>query len=667
MNKRWTAFLLSLVMLCAAAPATATNGSQDARDAAVSAERAASGREMEEQGVWMEETSEMAADGELIEPDILSQQEHEALIEDAEPTAEFTMSQNFSAEQGSADVENNYAEYQTASFTTYGAQLTNLVYSYGNKKIALGATLQKLYNNIKTDLANGSGSLVFMGETDEVKKLGVSFQLPGVSATDYDDIVRALGWRVYLCIDSDCPEMFYSNGFCSIGYSKSGSTISMYIIPGYRAGFTTLYQRMALKNQMDTTVNQLIAESRNYVTAYEKMEFFHDWLCENNTYNDEAANSSVGTYSADISGTPWSSVSALLSSTNSSVKSPVCEGYARAFQLLCQRAGITATVVSSTSGNHMWNNVKYGNTWTGVDITWDDGVGGYTHDYFCRAINGISGHGMDDQYFADWFSYPILSSITGKNVLPYYDIPEQYWGRDIVQYAYDNQYMVGVTCVQFGPEIRVSRSQFVRILYNIAGNPEVTYTAQFLDVPDGKWYTDAVMWAYENGVVAGYNNGYFGVDDDITREQMVKMLCDYCADVRSDEPSDDQTDQTDTQTDDPTDQTDATTDDQTDQTDIQTDDPTDQTDTPADDQTDPEPVSVLAAFTDAADVSSWAYDAMCWAVENDIIHGYLDGTLKPGGRAVRMEGAVLIQTMQQYRAALEEKADTEPDIDTQTP
>lgn len=666
MKKRLTACLLALVILCTGIPAMATSGPEDVDrqgNAVVSAERATPGNDSSEQGVLIEKTSEMASSGELIEPELLSQEEHEKLLEDASSPTEISMSRNYSAQQGESNAAVSYAEKKTTNFTTYGAQLPNLVYYAGNKKIDVGVVLQRLYNNIRADVAKGADSLVFRGETDAVKKLGVSFQLPGVSASYYEDIVLALGWRVYLCVDSDCPDMFYSNGYCSMGFNKSGSTITMYIIPGYRAGFTTLYQRMALKNQLDAMVNKLVAESRSYATAYEKMAFFHDWLCENNSYNDEAARSSVGTYSANISGMPWSSVSALLSSSNSNVKSPVCEGYSRAFQLLCQKAGVTATVVSSTSGNHMWNNVKYGTTWTGVDITWDDGYeDSYTRDYFCRAVNGMSGHAMDDQYFVDWLYYPSLSSIASKAVLPYYDVSADYWGRDIIQYMYDNQYMAGVTCVQFGPNIRVTRAQFAQMLYNLAGQPEVEYSAQFLDVPYGKWYTDAVMWAYENQVTAGYNNGCFGVDDEITREQMIQMLYSYCDSLQTDDTPDDTTPSTpdDTTPDTPDDTTPDTPDDTTPDT---PDDTTPDTpdDTTPDEPTNPlaEQGSLLAGFRDVHKVSDWAYDSMCWAVENDVIHGYTDSTLKPEGRAVRVEGAALIYNVLQYLAAQDTETDTD--------
>lgn len=677
MKKRLTACLLALAMLCTGAPALATEGLDDIDaqgNAVVSAERAASDSDPSEQGVLMEQSREMAAnEDELIEPELLSQEEHEELVEDGGTVTEITMSRNYSAQEGQSDSSVSYAEMQTTYFTTYGDQLPNLVYYVGNYKIAVGEVMQQLYNNIKADLAKGENSAVFRGETSELKKLGVSFRLRGVDESYYRTIVKELGWRVYLCLDSDCPEMFYSNGYCSADFYPvtDGMTITMYILPGYRAGFTTLRQRTVLKQQLDAKVNELVAQSRSYTTAYEKMTFFHDWLCENNTYNDEAAASSLGTYSGNISGTPWSSVSALLSSSTTSVKSPVCEGYARAFQLLCQKVGITATVVSSTSGNHMWNNVKYGTTWTGVDVTWDDGAGdSYTHDYFCRSVNGMRGHVVDDQYFVDWLYYPTVTSVASKSVLPYYDVSARYWGRGIVQTMYDNEYMVGVNCVTFGPDIRVTRAQFVQILYNMNDKPETAYSTQFRDVPDGKWYTDAVMWAYENDVVAGYNNGCFGVEDEITREQMVQMLCNYCGGLEPDEPEETPDDTV--TPDDPTVDTPDTSITTPDDTATQTPDDTgDISDTPAttpdDTATDtteiPDDTTILpaslAAFQDGEKVSKWARDAMCWAVEQDIIHGYTDGTLKPGARAARIEGAALICNIVEYLENQEQETEQE--------
>ncbi len=79
----------------------------------------------------------------------------------------------------------------------------------------------------------------------------------------------------------------------------------------------------------------------------------------------------------------------------------------------------------------------------------------------------------------------------------------------------------------FEPNTACTRSMIVSILYRLQGSPAVSYTAKFPDVKDGQWYTDAVMWAYENGIVSGYDNGKFGPNDKITREQMAVILMAY--------------------------------------------------------------------------------------------------------------------------------------------
>lgn len=79
----------------------------------------------------------------------------------------------------------------------------------------------------------------------------------------------------------------------------------------------------------------------------------------------------------------------------------------------------------------------------------------------------------------------------------------------------------------FEPNTACTRSMIVSILYRLQGSPAVSFTAQFPDVKDGQWYTDAVMWAYQNGIVSGYDNGKFGPNDKITREQMAVILMAY--------------------------------------------------------------------------------------------------------------------------------------------
>jgi hypothetical protein len=80
----------------------------------------------------------------------------------------------------------------------------------------------------------------------------------------------------------------------------------------------------------------------------------------------------------------------------------------------------------------------------------------------------------------------------------------------------------------FSPHVTTARGMVVTVLYRMAGSPSVSnLTNPFSDVPAGAWYTDAVIWAASNGIVAGYGNGKFGSNNIITREQLATMLNNY--------------------------------------------------------------------------------------------------------------------------------------------
>lgn len=128
------------------------------------------------------------------------------------------------------------------------------------------------------------------------------------------------------------------------------------------------------------------------------------------------------------------------------------------------------------------------------------------------------------------------------------------------------------------------------MLYNLEGTPEVTYTEKFSDIPEGEWYTNAVIWAAENGITSGLPDGRFGKYEQITREQMALMIM-KCVKVKGFEISG---------------------------------------------------TADLSKFTDAEDISDWAVDAMSWAVANNIITGTPEGKLNPKGAATRAEGATML-------------------------
>ena len=102
--------------------------------------------------------------------------------------------------------------------------------------------------------------------------------------------------------------------------------------------------------------------------------------------------------------------------------------------------------------------------------------------------------------------------------LPFTDVKEGDWFHDAVRYVYDNGLMDGVGDGQFAPNATTNRAMVVTILYRLAGEPAVSGDAAFTDVADGLWYTDAVLWAAQKGIVNGVSETEFSPSGDLTRE-----------------------------------------------------------------------------------------------------------------------------------------------------
>lgn len=604
MKKRLTAYVLAMVLACSCFPvAFATESEQTIPETAESSISSLYAEAPCQKG---ELTAASGDDSDVYEPQILSQAEHEKMLASGECEV-FTYSKNYSEGAVWSEQSGDVTTASRASgFSTYGAQLYNLRYQANGSrtKVNVGPAMKKMYDQYKADIQKGTSGKVFKYETRisesseewtkrsaPLRTLGVTLTIPSnYTQTQVENLAFDCGWVVYRCLDFDCPELFYSNGYCSMGYLRDPnrpSRMTIFLCPLSRKGFTTVSERKSLKTQLDSKVKEIVNGASQYTRAYDKIKYFDAWLCSHNSYNNQAGSSSNADYYADnISSAPWSSVSAILSSSNSSVKSPVCEGYSRAFQLLCNKAGIQATNVVSDSGWHMWNNLRYGNYWTGMDVTWNDSSG--TKNYFCKTVNNTDGHKLDDADFYTWFTYPKLSNIANSSVLPYYDVSKNTWARPYIQNVYDKNYMVGNTCVSFGPNEKVTREQFVQILYNIAGQPAVSYQARFSDVSAGKWYTNAIMWASQNGVVSGYPNGTFGVGKTISRQDLALMLYLYKGKPQ-----------------------------------VGT-------------------VDLNARFVDAHKIYDYAYEAINWAVASGVMHGDDRGVLNPRGTATRAETATLI-------------------------
>ena len=168
------------------------------------------------------------------------------------------------------------------------------------------------------------------------------------------------------------------------------------------------------------------------------------------------------------------------------------------------------------------------------------------------------------------------------------------WAYPGIQYCVTHQLMSGVGGNLFAPKMTTTRAQIVQILYNLEGEPKVSGTTPFTDLTQN-WYKDAVLWAYQTGVVVGTSATTFAPDRPVTREQIAVILMEYMTRVLKLE----------------------------------------RTWTPAD----------LSVFPDAGSVSGWAKDALADAVALGLISGASNGGqtyLEPQGSATREQVATIL-------------------------
>lgn len=177
-------------------------------------------------------------------------------------------------------------------------------------------------------------------------------------------------------------------------------------------------------------------------------------------------------------------------------------------------------------------------------------------------------------------------------LLPFTDVSWDHWAYSAVKRVYTRGLMVGVSDTSFAPGQTLSRAMLASILYRLAGEPAVTAENPFTDVPADRWYTDAVIWAAENGIVVGCGDGTFRPNAPATRAQTAVMLYAYAnfAGRNTSQRAD------------------------------------------------------LSAFADAADVPSWALAEMQWAHAAQLILGRDGKLLAPNAETTRAEMASILST-----------------------
>lgn len=107
------------------------------------------------------------------------------------------------------------------------------------------------------------------------------------------------------------------------------------------------------------------------------------------------------------------------------------------------------------------------------------------------------------------------------------DVSANAWYHDAVDYALNNGIMGGYNATTFGPNDQLSRAMVVQVLYNKEGQPTISGEQTFPDVKSGDWFSNAVTWGAQKGVVGGYGDGRFGPNDNVTIEQIAVILWNY--------------------------------------------------------------------------------------------------------------------------------------------
>lgn len=110
--------------------------------------------------------------------------------------------------------------------------------------------------------------------------------------------------------------------------------------------------------------------------------------------------------------------------------------------------------------------------------------------------------------------------------IPFIDVPIYSWSYPYIRYLYDKGIMTGFTDKLFAPINHMSRGMAATVIYRSSG-ADVEYEKHFPDVPDDKYYSKPVTWAFECGVIRGYESGLFGPDDNIIRQDFVVMIHRY--------------------------------------------------------------------------------------------------------------------------------------------
>lgn len=185
---------------------------------------------------------------------------------------------------------------------------------------------------------------------------------------------------------------------------------------------------------------------------------------------------------------------------------------------------------------------------------------------------------------------PIQGPAT-PSVVTFYDVPANSWYYNNVMSICNKGYMNGTSNNKFEPDARLTRGMLVTILYRYACEPDIyDASTSFVDVKPGQWYSNAVVWAADAGIVNGVDNTHFAPDANITREQLAAIMYRYSLAFGYDVSA----------------------------------------------------AGNIIKYSDSASISDWAQTALIWTTGASIIDGKDGNRLDPQGLATRAEAATII-------------------------
>ena len=246
---------------------------------------------------------------------------------------------------------------------------------------------------------------------------------------------------------------------------------------------------------MEARIDEIASAAAQYDAIYERLLYVHDWLVLKNACNADGISSHMRAFEA---------VSALEGNLTGDSR-PVCEGYARAFKLLCDELGVPCMLITGegVSGelreSHMWNAVLLDGAWYAVDVTWDDplylearGEPRYTYfligsDTLCDEGRAFSENHLEQKKLsthASDIAYPALSKTA------------------------------------YVPQDAASRGEGSMARFMSAASYQ---EGLFEDVESGAWYEEGVASAYALGLMKGTGDGKFGVTGNVTIAEALTM------------------------------------------------------------------------------------------------------------------------------------------------